>query len=374
MSQEPPQDPAAALPSSGGPAPSSDAAPGGAPIEPAAPLPKHTPWVTIVLAAANIGVWLITVALGASLIDPSPERLFDLGGNLGAVTLAGEEWRLFTSMFLHSGVMHIGMNMVGLIGGGRLVERVYGRFGFAALYLISGLAGSLATALRPGVVSVGASGAIFGVLGALGAHYALHRERMDQSIAKEASGLLVFVGYNIIFGFTQTGIDMYAHLGGLAAGFLCGLAIEVARRGPRMPRTVAVAAIGLAAVIAGALAAPAPRDEAHGAVQLFIATETKVLARWNELVEQARRDAIGDDQLADAIEQDILPPWRDARDAFDRSGAGGPQRATLLGYLRARQEGWEAIVGGLRVHDADAVKRGQQRLEEADATARKLTE
>ncbi len=383
MSQDPPQEPAAE-PTSDGAAPSSEAAPAAeasaVSIEPAVPpavllpaAPEHTAWVTIVLAAANIAVWIVTIALGASVISPSPEWLVEHGGNLGAITLEGEEWRLFTSMFLHIGVIHIAMNMAGLIIGGRLIERLFGHLGFATIYLIAGLAGSLATALRPGVVSAGASGAIFGVLGALGAYYVLHRERMDQRIAKEASGLLVVVAYNVMIGFTDEGIDMYAHLGGFAAGFLCGLAIEVARSGPRLPRTLAVAAVGLGAVIAGAFAAPSPIDEDQRAISAFAAAEETALARWKELVGQAQSETIDDERLADAIEQDILPPWRAAREAYDRSGAGGARRATLLDYMRVRQEGWEIMAQGLRAHDSDEVQRGQARFHEADELINKLT-
>lgn len=345
------------------------------------PLPEHTPWVTIALAAANIVVWFVTLALGASVISPSPEWLFEHGGNLGAITLAGEEWRLFTSMFLHIGVLHIAMNMAGLIIGGRVIERLFGHLGFAAIYVISGLAGSLATALRPGVVSAGASGAIFGVLGALGAYYVIHRGRMDPRIARQASGLLVVVAYNVINGFVATGIDMYAHLGGLGAGFLCGFAMEIERGEPRLPRTLAVTAVGLVAVIVAAFAAPAPFDQGVAVAQqeqrTFLAlfgAEEKLLGRWNELVEQVQADQVTDDQLADAIEQELLPPWRAALEAFDRSGAGGARRERLLDYLRTRQEAWEIMVGGLRAHDGDEVRRGQERMQAADALARKLVE
>jgi rhomboid protease GluP len=342
--------------------------------EPPPPPPRFMPWVTYALAAANVAIWILCLALGASPIDPSPLWLLDHGGNLGAITLDGEEWRLFTSMFLHAGVLHVGMNMLGLVGGGRLAERLFGRPGFAAIYLISGLAGSVATALRPGVVSVGASGAIFGVLGAVGAYYALHRERMDQATAKEASGLLVFVAYNLVYGLQKAGIDMYAHLGGLAGGFLCGLALELGRGERRGRRTAAVAAIGLAVVIGAAFAVPAPVDpaqEERKAFQTFAAIEQKVQARWSELVGQARRQEVTDDALAAAIEQDILAPWRAGRAAFERSGAGGARREAVLAYLRDMQAGWELVASGLRQRDGAAVERGVKRLQDTGAAAAK---
>ncbi len=346
---------------------------------PPLPPPPYTPWLTYALAAANVAVWLLTIALGASAFSPTAQWLLDHGGNQGARTLDGEPWRLFTSMFLHGGVLHLGMNLLGLIGGGRLVERLFGRLGFAAIYLVSGLAGSLASALRSdaSVVSVGASGAIFGVLGAAGAYYVLHRDRMDQHAAREASGLLMCIGYNLVFGVTQSGIDMYAHLGGLAGGFLCGLALEVGRAGGASPRAgepaprraAIVGAVGLAAVLAGALLAPSPMREERAAFQSLASVEARVDARWGELLGQFQGQALTDDQLAAAIEQDILAPWRAAGEAFRKSGAGGRQRGALLEYVAARQEGWELVISGLRTHDSAAVDRGVLRLKEASERA-----
>jgi rhomboid protease GluP len=377
MPESPPNDPAADAPASEPAEPAAmPAAPAPLAIEPGPSRLKSTPWVTIAIIAANVAVWLVTLALGASPIEPSSEWLIEHGGNLGAVTLDGEPWRLFTSMFLHIGVMHLAMNMIGLMTGGQLVERLFGRLGFATIYLISGLVGSLASALRPvGVVSVGASGAIFGVLGAHVAYYALHRERLDQRIARDSIGLLVVVAYNLVLGFTTPGIDMRAHLGGLAAGFLCGLALEL-RLVPgarRLLRTAAVGAVGLAVVIAAALAAPAPVDEPR-AINAFAAVEGQVIARWGELVDQAQRQEITDDALAGAIERDILGPWRAARDEFARRDAGGARREALLEYMRLREEGWATMARGLHAHDGAAMQRGMQRLQDAAAVARKALE
>jgi rhomboid protease GluP len=343
------------------------------PPEPEPPAPRPTPWVTLVLAAANIAVWIVTVAMGASVISPSAQWLFDHGGNLGAATLAGEEWRLFTSMFLHVGLLHIAMNMLGLITGGRVVERLFGPLGFAAIYLVSGLAGSLATALRPGVVSVGASGAIFGVLGALGAYYLLHRERMEMNVAKESRGLLVFIAYNLIFGLTQSGIDMYAHLGGLVGGFLCGLAIEVARTGPRLPRTAAVAAAGLIAVISAAYIVPPPTDEDHRAITAFLAAEREVVGRWNTvIIPDLQGGKLSDEEAAAAIERDIVPPWRAAREAFEQSGAGGPKRTEIIAYMSKRQEAWELLVQAVRANDDAKAELAKRRFQEAEELATKI--
>ena len=121
------------------------------------------PYVTVALAALNVIVFGVAVAAGADPMSPDPDTMFELGGNFGPVTLAGEPWRLFTSMFLHYGILHLAMNMLGLLDGGRHVERMYGRAAYIALYVFAGLAGSLASALSGQAVSAGASGEIFGV-------------------------------------------------------------------------------------------------------------------------------------------------------------------------------------------------------------------
>jgi len=362
--------PTAAAPVEGAP---TMAVPAAAPV---APRPKHTPWVTFALAAANIGIWILTVALGASPLDPSAQWLFEHGGNMGAATLAGEPWRLFTSMFLHSGVLHLAMNMLGLLGGGQLIERLFGRVGFTAIYVIAGLAGSLASALRPdaGIVSVGASGAIFGVLGAVGAYYVLHRERVDQSTLNELKGLLACVAYNVIFGLQQSGIDMYAHTGGFVGGLLCGLALARGHDRPPLRRAVATGVLGVAAVIAAAFVVPVPVDEDRAAIMTFASVEKQILARWSELVDQSRAESMTEAQLADAIEQELLPPWRAGRAAFEQSGAGGPKRDVLIDYMRLRQEGWEIMAKGLRASDVPTIKRGQARFRESDEAAKRLSD
>ena len=225
------------------------------PPEPKAKLPL--PVVTIVLAAMNIAAYGLAMAAGADPMAPTPDQIFDLGGNFGAVTLDGESWRLLTSMFLHFGLLHIAMNMVGLIDGGRHVEGMYGRAAFVALYLFAGLVGSLASALSGKAVSAGASGAIFGIFGAWAAYLLLHRGAIDkEALAKQSKGLLIFLGYNIWFGVTAEGIDMRAHIGGLIAGFVAGLVLSSGKQ--RGPRVLAVfVCSGL--VIAAAQVVPKPQ-------------------------------------------------------------------------------------------------------------------
>lgn len=192
--------------------------------------------VVPLLAFTCIAVFGLMAARGVSAIDPTVPQLIAWGGNVGAsVALDGEAWRLVTSMFLHGGFMHLAFNMWVLLQAGPLVERLFGSAGFALLYLASGIGGALASAwANPLVVSVGASGAIFGVFGGLLAFLLVHRESLPVAVFRPMrSSALAFVVYNGIFGFVIPGIDYMAHFGGLATGFLAGLLLS--RPWPPLP-------------------------------------------------------------------------------------------------------------------------------------------
>lgn len=360
-------------------------------LQPVEPAPWAWPWVSIVIAVANVVVWGYTVAEGVGPFDPSALSLFEYGGNLGAITLAGEEWRLFTSLFMHSGVLHLAMNMVALVIGGRIVEQMYGRFGFAALYLISGLGASLATAMRPGVVSVGASGAIFGVLGAAGAYALVHRDRLDRRMLNAGIGLVAYVGYHLFayFQYELVGgaafgrIDMHAHLGGLGVGFACGLAMALVEGAPTAgalrPRMAIVAAIFLGALLVVAAVAPPPFDrdveaarESEG-LQAFYVEEERLFGRWKSLIDENLAGSLSDDQVVDALEREVVPPWRAARVALEAHPAAA-NHPLLIEYARAREEGWGLLIQGVRAKDQATLDRGRARLDEADAMVPRLHE
>jgi rhomboid protease GluP len=152
------------------------------------------------------------------------EKLVRWGSNAGPLTLRGEWWRLVTSMFLHGGLLHIAFNMFALWQAGRLVERMFGSIRFMGLYLIAGLCGSLASVLwNSHVNSVGASGAIFGIIGGLLAFIGRSDSGVPATIVKDLRGSLTgFLLFNIVAGFVYPHTDNAAHLGGLLGGYLAG--------------------------------------------------------------------------------------------------------------------------------------------------------
>jgi len=153
--------------------------------------------------------------------------LVELGASWAAPVLAGQAWRLLTATFLHAGILHLAVNGWALYQLGALVEILLGSARLAAIYFSAGLAGSLASVAwdlvsGSAVPSVGASGAIFGLLGALIAFLLRHRDRLRPEARSLLVQLVFWAGINIVFGFTTPMIDNAAHLGGFAAGLAIG--------------------------------------------------------------------------------------------------------------------------------------------------------
>lgn len=198
-----------------------------------------TPWVrrgestitlTHVIFGINVAVFLGMALATSTVMDfPGPD-LVRWGANVGPYTLTGEWWRLLTCVFVHGGLIHIAFNMWCLWDLGALCESLYGPWTYAAIYFICGIGASLGSIIwNVGAFSVGASGAIFGLAGALLAAFKLG----EFSVPRAAlSGMLrslgAFVVYNLIFGFAISGIDNAAHIGGLITGLIVGALIAIA--------------------------------------------------------------------------------------------------------------------------------------------------
>ena len=194
------------------------------------PLPglDRRPYATWALLAINAAMFLIAQVSGGST---NVLVLLDLGAMQGQAIAAGEYWRLLTAVFLHSGWMHLGLNCFGLFVFGQQLEQLYGHGRYVALYLLAGLAGSVASyalnlSLASNAIGVGASGAIFGVLGGLVAFFMSHRDRLGDMGRRTLIGLLLLAGINLAYGLATQGVDNYAHMGGLVAGVLLGLAFS----------------------------------------------------------------------------------------------------------------------------------------------------
>ena len=205
-------------------------------------LQARTPRVTVTwwLIAANGVVFAIMLGYGAGLWHSDNGVQLAWGANFGPATKDGEWWRLGSALFLHFGLFHLAVNMFSLWDGGRLVERMYGPRRFVLIYFCSGLVGNLLSLIAQGdrAVSGGASGAIFGVFGALMVFLWHERSRLNPSEFRWLFwAALGFSVVSIGLGLQITGIDNAAHIGGLVGGTLAGAALirplDPAHRGGR---------------------------------------------------------------------------------------------------------------------------------------------
>jgi rhomboid protease GluP len=176
-----------------------------------------------VLLALNIAIFVISGVLSGNLFTPSNRVLSDLGAKDNALILAGQYWRFLTSMFLHGGLLHIGFNAWALYALGPESERIYGTGRFLAIYFIAGLAGGVASYVISPYPAVGASGAIFGLIGALAVFYYTSRQLLGDTARQQLGSLITVIMINLFIGFSSGGlIDNWAHLGGLAGGAIAG--------------------------------------------------------------------------------------------------------------------------------------------------------
>ena len=205
-------------------------------------------YVTQVLIALNLLVYIVTVVQGQGINDPGG-KVFVKGLLFGPAVADGDWWRLITSAFLHANVLHIVFNMLALWWFGAPVELFLGRARFLLIYIVSGLAGAAGALLAtPNAATVGASGAIFGILGAA---LVLERQRM---YVLGGSALAIII-VNIVFSIAVPGISIGGHIGGLVGGALSTLALtHFGRRHPLHGQAGVAGIIGVIAVGAIAVA------------------------------------------------------------------------------------------------------------------------
>jgi membrane associated rhomboid family serine protease len=174
--------------------------------------------VTRTLVAINVGIYLLTLVQGSGGLSGPGGRLFTDWVLYGPAVAHGDWWRLGTSMFLHWSITHIAFNMIALWSIGSLVEQYLGHTRFLALYLVSGLAGSAGALIQtPNGFVAGASGAVFGILGAM----LVLEWNLTGSFAGQA---MTWIVINLVISFVIPGISWGGHVGGLIGGILITLA------------------------------------------------------------------------------------------------------------------------------------------------------
>jgi len=190
-------------------------------------LPLHTVWLTYLLIFINLGVFLVETVLGilwgAGLnATTNTCMLLLFGAKFNLFIQAGQYWRLITPIFLHIGIFHLLVNMFALRILGSDIESLFGTGRFLIIYLVSGVGGTIASMVFNSSISAGASGAIFGLIGAEAVFLYINRHSLGLFSDQRLQSLLGIIIINLLFGFATPGIDNAGHIGGLLTGALVG--------------------------------------------------------------------------------------------------------------------------------------------------------
>jgi rhomboid protease GluP len=331
-------------------------------------------------ANAIVFAWLVLV-YDVPALAPGAQDLLPWGANFAPYTTSGDWWRLFTCMFLHFGLIHIAFNMWILKEVGPLVERLVGNVGFLILFLGSGLVASMAsTWWNPEAVSAGASGAIFGVIGALlGVLILGHGTIPKEALSRLRKAVTTFIFYNVYIGMNSPGIDMAAHLGGLGVGVLCGMTMTrtdmLETEEGRVSRNFSAVAVCSVCVMWMLVLIPSSEGNATRTLIEFEAVRAQTDAVYTSALSKMEQRQIDDEVFAQIVEEQLLELSRAQRNLkeltdVDETQAVDVRRAEQ--YLSLRIEGWQSLVKGLQSGEEEEFSLWQDRERELDRLQRGL--
>lgn len=319
---------------------------------------RPKPWLTYALIGLNLVIWIAMVGTGVHAYEPTATSLLEWGGNLGLLTASGQWWRLLTAMFLHAGFIHLGFNLYFAWIVGRACEQIFGTAAYAVVYFGSGLIASLVSATwQPAVVSIGASGALFGVFGAFLAFTLRRRSVLPEEFVRSVRrNALILIGLNLAIGLAVPGIDVVAHVAGLVAGFGLGYMIAAMAEKPvrtareaKLVRVRAIAAASLAAaavLIGGVLLVPR-WDNPLPVFEEYGSRHDELMQRYHAAEQPSER--------IDMIEGEILPLLREAELALREIERVPPEQRELIDnhvrYYELQQQAFALEIEGLRGND-----------------------
>jgi membrane associated rhomboid family serine protease len=317
-------------------------------------LRARTRWapVTPAVVGLNMAIFVL-MAFGTGAIS-APDTLISWGASFGPRTTNGEWWRLVTMLFVHTNVLHLAADVVGLLAIGLVLERIVGPVAFAAVYVTAGVCSSALTlAASPMAVSAGASGAIFGVCGlALVAFIRGVRHtapRVPLTVVKGiASGAAVFVLYSLATSAIGSGPELLS----LLVGCLCGVLVRQRANDRPAPAMRSAALVATAVVLALVAVRPLHgMTDLRPELQRLAEGEQHMAAVYREAADRFTRGRLSARALATLIERDIIPELHATRARVASLTGIPPEQRPLLTaaetYLRLRDESWRTRVKAL---------------------------
>jgi membrane associated rhomboid family serine protease len=326
-------------------------------------------WSVTALVLINIAVFITMAAMYGVSEQFDALQLIEWGANFGPATIDGQWWRLITAQFVHGDVLHLLANMWVLFNAGRLARQVYGSAAFLGIYFGTGLCGFLASlAWNPANVSVGASGAIFGVLAAFMAFLLHQRAQLPASMLRAHwKSTLIFIVFNLVSGALQANIDNAAHVGGMVSGLALGWLLArpmdpVLRvRFPAWQAAASLAFVGAVAVAAffqvqglGAQMTSVERFARDHA--WYVSGEKENLRLWQTLASGLGSGTISEADVSRRFESEIIPFWKDANARLSAThdstaGKSDEYAALAVEFSKVRLEWAQAIADITRHRD-----------------------
>ena len=296
------------------------------------------------ILAINITAFIYLLYRGAGITGENLQVYIEYGANLGALTKSDQWRRLLTATFLHYGILHLGFNMWVLWDAGRLTERLFGHFNLAWIYIFSGLLASLSSLYwnQDDVASIGASGAVFGIFGALIGYLLRQRQTIPQLLLKQLMrSALIFTGITLFLGATIPAIDNAAHIGGLVSGLIMGLLLAkplTHKRPPLRPALLAHAG-SICLLVMGVILSPPPyydypsQKQAEATIGEFIEEERILIKDWKTMVDELQSGkAIDESAMLDRL-SNSLAQWSQLRNNTRANGNIRPETAKRIDLL-----------------------------------------